>query len=247
MFFKKKKPDSVVAFCWKCGQYYHIKPGQEKLCSTCSIPVHETDLSTRRFWKKAWNLYGVTRITPSDDINCIKFLEQMKEEYVYPHGEYDPTIKEGFKYLWVCPHCGSATSGYYRFCECGQKRIQTNNEYKAYMMLESLAYGNKDLKRQLQDFVDSLVSDRPEFDPDKAKERFENSWRLEEKYRIQAESYKMKRKPATQQNAAKCPNCGSWNCRKLTNLNRSISFYLVGFGSNKIGKTFECNDCGYTW
>lgn len=44
-----------------------------------------------------------------------------------------------------------------------------------------------------------------------------------------------------------CPTCGSTTIAKLGVLDRAISFELVGFASNKIGKSFKCRNCGYTW
>lgn len=44
-----------------------------------------------------------------------------------------------------------------------------------------------------------------------------------------------------------CPTCGSTAIAKLGVLDRAISFELVGFASNKIGKSFKCRNCGYTW
>lgn len=45
----------------------------------------------------------------------------------------------------------------------------------------------------------------------------------------------------------KCPCCESRNVSKIGVLGRAVSFSLVGFASNKIGKTYKCNSCGTTW
>lgn len=49
------------------------------------------------------------------------------------------------------------------------------------------------------------------------------------------------------QNKPKCPVCGSTNLKKLSAINRSVSFGVFGFASNKIGKTYECQKCKATF
>lgn len=45
----------------------------------------------------------------------------------------------------------------------------------------------------------------------------------------------------------KCPICGSTNLKKLSAINRGISFGIFGFASNKVGKTYECQKCKATF
>ena len=47
--------------------------------------------------------------------------------------------------------------------------------------------------------------------------------------------------------AIQCPTCGSYHTNKLTGVERAVSFGIFGFASNKIGKSFECKNCGYKW
>ena len=46
-------------------------------------------------------------------------------------------------------------------------------------------------------------------------------------------------------NKVKCPACGSTNCKGISALNRTVSVATMGIASSKIGKQFECNNCGY--
>ena len=48
-------------------------------------------------------------------------------------------------------------------------------------------------------------------------------------------------------NAPKCPNCGSISIGKISNLNRAVSIGFFGLASSKIGKTMQCRSCGYKW
>ncbi len=50
-----------------------------------------------------------------------------------------------------------------------------------------------------------------------------------------------------QQNIPRCPHCQSTNIKKLSLTNKAISIGGLGILSNKIGKTFQCNNCKYTW
>ena len=45
----------------------------------------------------------------------------------------------------------------------------------------------------------------------------------------------------------KCPTCGSPSVKKISGTKRWASAGLFGLGSSNIGKTMECNNCGYKW
>lgn len=51
----------------------------------------------------------------------------------------------------------------------------------------------------------------------------------------------------TKSNVPKCPTCGSTNIKKISTTNRTISVATAGLASSKIGKQFECKNCGYKW
>ena len=55
------------------------------------------------------------------------------------------------------------------------------------------------------------------------------------------------RQAAEQANAPHCPTCGSTDLKKIDALDRAISVSFLGLASGKIGKSFKCNHCGYTW
>lgn len=44
-----------------------------------------------------------------------------------------------------------------------------------------------------------------------------------------------------------CPTCKSVNVQSITTKSRFDSIFLFGIFSNKINKSFECKNCGYTW
>lgn len=52
---------------------------------------------------------------------------------------------------------------------------------------------------------------------------------------------------AYQASIPKCPHCQSTSISKISALSRSVSVGLFGLASSKIGKTMQCNRCGYKW
>ena len=45
----------------------------------------------------------------------------------------------------------------------------------------------------------------------------------------------------------KCPTCQSTNIKKIGAFDRVTSVAFLGLASSKIGKQFQCNNCGYKW
>lgn len=52
---------------------------------------------------------------------------------------------------------------------------------------------------------------------------------------------------STTNNKPKCPTCGSTNIKRITGVERAGSVGFFGLFSKKINKSFECNNCKYTW
>ena len=70
----------------------------------------------------------------------------------------------------------------------------------------------------------------------------------EKKHPIRQRHYQSYSKQETVEvNIPKCPICGSTNLKKLSAINRGLSFGVFGFASNKIGKTYECQKCKATF
>ena len=49
------------------------------------------------------------------------------------------------------------------------------------------------------------------------------------------------------ENIPKCPTCQSTDIKKIGALDRVTSVAFLGLASSKIGKQFQCNNCGYKW
>lgn len=45
----------------------------------------------------------------------------------------------------------------------------------------------------------------------------------------------------------KCPNCGKMAGHQIGALSKSVSVGTLGLASNKIGKSYTCENCKYMW
>lgn len=48
-------------------------------------------------------------------------------------------------------------------------------------------------------------------------------------------------------NTPKCPTCGSTNIKKISATKRWVGTGLFGIASSDMGKTMQCENCGYKW
>ena len=49
------------------------------------------------------------------------------------------------------------------------------------------------------------------------------------------------------ENGYKCPNCGMKAGYPISKVSKSVSVGTLGLASNKIGKTYKCENCKYMW
>lgn len=49
------------------------------------------------------------------------------------------------------------------------------------------------------------------------------------------------------ENGYKCPNCGMKAGYPISKVSKSVSVGTMGLASNKIGKTYKCENCKYMW
>lgn len=54
-------------------------------------------------------------------------------------------------------------------------------------------------------------------------------------------------KKMEEDNAPKCPTCGSTNIQKISGTKRWLSAGLFGLASSDVGKSMVCRSCGYKW
>lgn len=48
-------------------------------------------------------------------------------------------------------------------------------------------------------------------------------------------------------NTPKCPTCGSTKIKKISATKRWVGVGMFGLASSDMGKTMQCDDCGYKW
>ena len=60
-------------------------------------------------------------------------------------------------------------------------------------------------------------------------------------------SINLKPIPKNRVSGAKCPNCGRETVSRISTVKRTTSIALWGIFSKDLGKTMECDSCGYKW
>lgn len=101
-------------------------------------------------------------------------------------------------------------------------------------------------------FIEECVKSSPEYDPkwaEKCKYHHEHMWDEVDKVHAIGSAIRAGADPKLAfknggQNLPKCPTCGSLNVKKIGGVERAASVGLFGLFSKKIGKTFECKNCG---
>ena len=68
-----------------------------------------------------------------------------------------------------------------------------------------------------------------------------------QKQQLQKEDERRRREKIKENNAIKCPVCGSANTERITSVDRAVSVGLVGLASGKIGKQYKCKNCKHMW
>ena len=96
----------------------------------------------------------------------------------------------------------------------------------------------EDAKLQLNDIhdvaadVEAGLIPKEEYTPEEKKK--------EEEYKKEQEYQKMNC-------GYKCPNCGAKAGHKIGAISKGISIGTFGIASDKVGKTYKCEKCGYLW
>lgn len=166
--------------------------------------------------------------------------------------------------VFMCPVCANVGSVSFferiptcDYCKCEQIRLKgffdepdwTNNPYAA-----------KINRQQYQKYFKELIEPMGKLDRSSLAFRKHYAWIFqvpveltpeeEEKRKKDIEDLfataveRVKREEATR---PRCPTCTSTDIRKIGTAERGVSAVTLGVMSNKVGKTFQCNHCGYTW
>lgn len=163
-------------------------------------------------------------------------------------------LKWRWEYMLIyCKKCGSIYQYYdydkdkpCRFCK--SKLYNVPDEYYPKLNGEiiRIVIDNK------EKFLEECVKSSPEFDPKlfeeaplffkKKSQEMDRAIKIGSAIRAGADP-KLAFKNGGQ-NLPKCPACGSLNVKKIGGVERAASVGFFGLFSKKIGKTFECKNCG---
>lgn len=155
--------------------------------------------------------------------------------------------------------CITAGFGARELSKNKKKREGEESKYSEYINMGDAAY------------IDMKVNSKPKFD------REEHRKRLHEKYEEQINLLPMETSVYTENNVVndmnmlerrrnaedmvnkanarmlgyltgvKCPNCGSFETKKIDVMRRTASIALWGLASDKIGKQYKCCKCNHLW
>lgn len=104
--------------------------------------------------------------------------------------------------------------------DCIQKHFNCNKETAGHAFVEYKKQIYSELKRIDNESIASLTSEQIAHNNAVAKELL---------------------------NKPKCPTCSSTNIKKVSGTSKVISVAMFGLLSQKVKKTFHCNNCGYEW
>lgn len=66
-------------------------------------------------------------------------------------------------------------------------------------------------------------------------------------FRIQAKQQELQEQQEQDSNVPKCPTCGSTRIKKVSAASKAGSVFMFGLLSQKVKKTWHCENCGYEW
>lgn len=208
-------------YCPVCGSTLYSKYPKYSKCMRCKnkITLSESKHGYDYYVDKAIELYN----------DAIKWKEIFEQEELVLNPIYDATqIETKVSPYTYCSICGMRQSAKNISCvKCGNSSSLRQSEHNAehYRDLSVAIYRNPD--HAVDALMQSEIVINPFYDEELAK---------------------MEYKPTPQPtNTPKCPTCGSTNIKKISDLNRVASVALFGLASSKIGKQFECKNCGYKW
>ena len=108
-------------------------------------------------------------------------------------------------------------------------------------------WGGYDYEKDLeQKVINEYISELPTFDKYAMYDRLDK-WRKHRANMLQQYRDIKAQKAAAEASKPKCPTCGSTNVKPISGGERAAS--IIGFGlfSKKIGKSYKCLNCKYTW
>lgn len=116
-----------------------------------------------------------------------------------------------------------------KFKECGGQMQDTGMTFDEYLIISKISQD----KMFLQAMIDLKRSDPIEFQLKMSQ--------------FKANLGQQKSSNTQTDNRPKCPTCGSTNLRKISTTSKVTSVAMWGLFSQKVKKTWHCNNCKYEW
>lgn len=193
-----------------------------RYCAHCGHIIDEYDIDRNSF-----NCGICDAILLEDDMTALKYAglsEQEKDEY---ERQLLNTIKNSVGFDEGC---------FQRNCS------MENGDFWVGFRLDKYAKYNS--QEDVEFYTNIRKSNEPfkPFPPiDKEKARQHTHYAVEE--------HKQREEKVKQEssNTPKCPTCSSTNIKKISGTSKVVSVAMFGFLSQKVKKTFHCNNCGYEW
>ena len=133
-----------------------------------------------------------------------------------------------------CPKCRKMINERDRKCTyCGFDGIAS---YRA-----ALSRTEREAKKKQQEKWNKAMQDVMK------SEKADTKNKQQEKWNKAIQDVMKSEKADTKNNVPKCPTCSSTNIKKIGSVNKTVSIALFGIFSSKIGKQFQCLECGYKW
>lgn len=145
--------------------------------------------------------------------------------------------------VYICLKCGNFTIIKDKYTCCPA----CSNSLTKLSAKDSRAFLNLNGKQRLEWLEDK--NGYPISDELNLKRENYISQELDNIKRDKIAKYKMGISTLSQQlssNIPKCPICQSTNIRKMSGVEKGASIWAFGLYSNKINKTFKCQNCGMT-
>lgn len=91
------------------------------------------------------------------------------------------------------------------------------------------------------------MKDPEKYEEEERKRRDKRREEVQKNIELKNAEEQRKRKEHDAKHLPCCPNCGSWNTKRISTASRAASVAAVGAASGKIGKQYQCNDCKHMW
>lgn len=173
--------------------------------------------------------------------------------------EYQRRVKT--ESLMFCMQCGRMGTQANDIRRDDERRCSYCDGFGAFLPLGNTPHTYSDILNKAQNDVEFI---RDSSNPDEVNDWIVQRWlkkregfnELYYRVRIQKEAleqdpessvHKMEEIQKEQPSLPTCPNCHSTNIERMGALNRGASLLMFGIFSSKIGKTYQCHNCGYRW